>query len=330
MDVPSQPTLADIKSGAGDPIPAVYVPTKAGNLFVLDRRDGKPIVPVQEISVPAGDAAPGDRVSPTQPRSGLNLTTIQTLSDKDMWGATMFDQLMCRVIFKRLSYKGQYTPPSEQGTLVFPGNLGVFEWGGIAVNADRQVALMNPMALPFVSKLIPRGPNNPLWPKEGLTGLGTGTEMGIQPQYGVPYGVEINPFLSPLGLPCKKPAWGYVAAVDMKTHQVVWRKRIGTIRDSLKGIQLPPLKIGVPMLGGPISTAGNLMFIAGTQDDYLRAYNVSNGDLLWQARLPAGGQATPMTYESNRKQYVVIMAGGHGSFGTKMSDSLIAYSLPQH
>jgi quinoprotein glucose dehydrogenase len=328
MDVPAQPTLADVKTGTGEAVPAVYVPTKAGNLFVLDRRDGKPIVPVHEVPVPAGQAAPGDRVSPTQPRSDLNLTSIQTLSDKEMWGATMFDQLVCRVIFKQLSYNGQYTPPSEQGTLVFPGNLGVFEWGGISVNADRQVALMNPMALPFVSKLIPRGPNNPLWPKEGLTGTGTGTEMGIQPQYGVPYGVEINAFLSPLGLPCKEPAWGYVAGVDMKTHDVVWRKRIGTIRDSLKGIQLPPLKIGVPMLGGPISTAGNLMFIAGTQDNYLRAYNVTNGDLVWEARLPAGGQATPMTYESNGKQYVVIMAGGHGSFGTKMGDSLIAYALP--
>ncbi|WP_456256731.1 glucose/quinate/shikimate family membrane-bound PQQ-dependent dehydrogenase (plasmid) [Pseudomonas iridis] len=328
MDVPAQPTLADVKTGTGEAVPAVYVPTKAGNLFVLDRRDGKPIVPVHEMQVPAGEAAPGDWVSPTQPRSDLNLTSIQTLSDKEMWGATMFDQLLCRVIFKQLSYNGQYTPPSEQGTLVFPGNLGVFEWGGISVNADRQVALMNPMALPFVSKLIPRGPNNPLWPKEGLTGTGTGTEMGIQPQYGVPYGVEINAFLSPLGLPCKEPAWGYVAGVDMKTHNVVWRKRIGTIRDSLKGIQLPPLKIGVPMLGGPISTAGNLMFIAGTQDNYLRAYNVTNGDLLWEARLPAGGQATPMTYESNGKQYIVIMAGGHGSFGTKMGDSLIAYALP--
>lgn len=328
MDVPAQPTLAQVKTKAGE-VPAVYVPTKAGNLFVLDRRDGKPIVPVTEMPVPAGEAAPGDRVSPTQPRSALNLTSIQTLADKDMWGATMFDQLMCRVIFKRLSYNGQYTPPSEQGTLVFPGNLGVFEWGGISVNPDRQVALMNPMALPFVSKLIPRGPNNPLWPKEGLTGAGTGTELGIQPQYGVPYGVEINAFLSPLGLPCKEPAWGYVAGVNMENHEVVWRKRIGTIRDSLKGIQLPPLKIGVPMLGGPISTAGNVMFIAGTQDNYIRGYNVTNGDLLWQARLPAGGQATPMTYEANGKQYLVIMAGGHGSFGTQMGDYLIAYALPK-
>ncbi|TWI49274.1 quinoprotein glucose dehydrogenase [Pseudomonas duriflava] len=325
MDVPSQPTLADVKMQSGEVVPAVYVPTKAGDLFVLDRRDGKPIVPVTEVPVPQG-AAEGDWVSNTQPRSALNLTPIQTLTDKNMWGATMFDQLMCRVIFKRLSYKGQYTPPSEQGTLVFPGNLGVFEWGGISVNPDRQIALMNPMALPFVSKLIPRGPNNPMWPQEGARG--TGTEQGIQPQYGVPFGVELNAFLSPLGLPCKEPAWGYVAGVDMNTHEVVWRKRIGTIRDSLQGLQLPPLKIGVPMLGGPISTAGNVMFIAGTQDNYIRAYNVTNGDKLWEARLPAGGQATPMTYEADGKQYVVIMAGGHASFGTKMGDYLIAYALP--
>lgn len=327
MDVPSQPTLADVNTASGT-VPAIYVPTKAGNLFVMDRRNGKPVVEITEVPVPEGDAAPGDWVSPTQPRSALNLTSIQTLADKNMWGATMFDQLMCRVIFKRLSYRGQYTPPSEQGTLVFPGNLGVFEWGGISVNADRQVAVANPMALPFVSKLIPRGPNNPLWPKDGETGAGSGTEMGIQPQYGVPFGVEINAFLSPLGLPCKEPAWGYIAGMDLKTHQVVWRKRIGTVRDSLQGIQLPPMKIGVPMLGGPISTAGNVMFIAGTQDNYLRAFNVTNGDLLWQSRLPAGGQATPMTYEANGKQYVVIMAGGHGSFGTKMGDYLIAYALP--
>jgi quinoprotein glucose dehydrogenase len=325
MDVPSQPTLADVKVQSGETIPAVYVPTKAGNLFVFDRRDGKPIVPITEVPVPQG-AAEGDRTSPTQPRSALNLTPVQTLTDKNMWGATMFDQLMCRVIFKRLSYEGQYTPPSEQGTVVFPGNLGVFEWGGISVNPDRQVALMNPMALPFVSKLIPRGPGNPMWPEKDAKG--TGTETGIQPQYGVPFGVELNAFLSPLGLPCKEPAWGYVAGVDMKTHNVVWRKRIGTIRDSLPGIQLPPLKIGVPMLGGPVSTAGNLMFIAGTQDNYLRAFNVTNGDEVWKARLPAGGQATPMTYEANGKQYVVIMAGGHGSFGTKMGDYLIAYALP--
>ena len=235
----------------------------------------------------------------------------------------MFDQLLCRIQFKRLTYNGIYTPPSENGTLVFPGNLGVFEWGGISVNQDRQIALMNPIGLPFVSRLIPANPDRTQQKQ------GAGTENGIQPMYGAPYGVEISPFLSPIGLPCKQPAWGFVAGVDLQTNQVVWKKRIGTIRDSLpKLFELPPLKIGVPGLGGSISTAGNIMFVSATQDNYLRAYDTSNGDLLWQTRLPAGGQATPMTYAVNGKQYIVQMAGGHSSFGTKMGDYLIAYTLP--
>lgn len=326
MDVPSQPSLVDLKQG-DQVTPAIYVLTKTGNVFVLDRRDGKPIVPVNEKPVPTtvklGPETKGERYSPTQPFSDLNLAPQAKLTDKDMWGATMFDQLLCRIYFKRLNYDGIYTPPSENGTLVFPGNLGVFEWGGMSVNPDRQIAVANPIGLPFVSRLIPTDPNRQ------QTAKGAGTEQGVQPMYGVPYGVEISAFLSPLGLPCKQPAWGYVAGIDLKTHDVVWKKRIGTIRDSLpKLFQLPALKIGVPGLGGAISTAGNVMFVAGTQDNYLRAFNVTNGKQLWEARLPAGGQATPMTYEANGKQYVVIMAGGHGSFGTKMGDYLIAYALP--
>lgn len=326
MDVPAQPSLVDIKDKDGNLVPAIYAPTKTGNIFVLDRRNGKLIVPAPEKPVPQG-AAKGDRTSPTQPFSELSYRPKQNLSEKNMWGGTMFDQLTCRIQFHRLRYEGIFTPPSEQGTLVFPGNLGMFEWGGISVNQDRQVALSNPMALPFVSKLIPRGPNNPMWPPEG-TPRGTGSEAGVQPQYGTPYGVELGPFLSAIGIPCKEPAWGYISALDLKTHEVIWKKRIGTIRDSIPGLQLPPLPIGMPMLGGPISTAGNVMFIGATQDNYLRAYNIENGEKLWQARLPAGGQATPMTYEVNGKQYVVISAGGHGSFGTTMGDYIVAYALP--
>jgi quinoprotein glucose dehydrogenase len=131
----------------------------------------------------------------------------------------MFDQLVCRVMFHQLRYEGIFTPPSEQGTLVFPGNLGMFEWGGISVDPNRQVAIANPMALPFVSKLIPRGPGNPMEPPKDAKG--TGTESGIQPQYGVPFGVTLNPFLSPFGLPCKQPAWGYISGLDLKTNQIV-------------------------------------------------------------------------------------------------------------
>ncbi|ROR05654.1 glucose/quinate/shikimate family membrane-bound PQQ-dependent dehydrogenase [Erwinia sp. JUb26] len=324
MDVPAQPTLADIDDKNGNKVPVIYVPTKTGDLFVLDRRSGKPVVPAPEMKVPGGPAK-GDRLSPTQPYSELSFRPKEHLAGKDMWGATIYDQLICRVMFHQLRYEGPFTPPSEQGTLVFPGNLGMFEWGGISVDTDRQVAVANPMALPFVSRLVPRGPGNPMEPDENDKG-GTGSESGIQPQYGVPYGVTLNPFLSPLGFPCKQPSWGYISAIDLKTNDIVWKKRIGTVRDS-SPVPLP-FKMGMPMLGGPVSTAGNVFFIAATADNYLRAFNVSNGEQLWQARLPAGGQATPMTYEVNGKQYVVIVAGGHGSFGTKMGDHVIAYALP--
>ena len=303
MDLPAQPTLADITVN-GQKVPVIYAPAKTGNIFVLDRRNGELVVPE------------------------LSFRPTKDLSGADMWGATMFDQLVCRVMFHQMRYEGIFTPPSEQGTLVFPGNLGMFEWGGISVDPNREVAIANPMVLPFVSKLIPRGPGNPMeQPKDAK---GTGTESGIQPQYGVPYGVTLNPFLSPFGLPCKQPAWGYISALDLKTNEVVWKKRIGTPQDSMPfPMPVPvPFNMGMPMLGGPISTAGNVLFIAATADNYLRAYNMSNGEKLWQGRLPAGGQATPMTYEVNGKQYVVISAGGHGSFGTKMGDYIVAYALP--
>ncbi len=183
------------------------------------------------------------------------------------------------------------------------------------------------MALPFVSKLIPRGPGNPMEPPKDAKG--SGTESGVQPQYGVPYGVTLNPFLSPFGLPCKQPAWG-ISPPGSENQRSGMEKRIGTPQDSLP-FPMPvklPFTMGMPMLGGPISTAGNVLFIGATADNYLRAYNMSNGEKLWEARLPAGGQATPMTYEVNGKQYVVISAGGHGSFGTKMGDYIVAYALP--
>jgi quinoprotein glucose dehydrogenase len=324
MDQPSQPTLADITGKDGQSLPVVYAPAKTGNLFVLDRRTGVPVVPAPETPVPQG-AAPGDHVSPTQPFSQLTYRPSKNLTDADMWGATMYDQLVCRVMFHKLRYEGTFTPPSLQGTLVFPGNLGMFEWGGIAVDTDRQIAVANPIALPFVSRLMPRGPGNPIEPVPGAKG--SGTESGIQPQYGVPFGVVINAFLSPFGLPCKQPAWGYISAIDLKTNEIVWKKRIGTVRDS-SPIPLP-FKMGMPMLGGPIVTAGGVVFIGATADNFIRAFDVNNGKEVWEERLPAGGQATPMSYSIDGRQYVVIAAGGHGSFGTRLGDYVIAYALPQ-
>ena len=322
MDLPSQPSLVDLQTASGV-VPAIVQPAKTGNLFVLDRRTGMPIVPAPERPVPQG-AAPGDRVSPTQPFSELTFRPEAKLTGADMWGATIFDQLACRIIFHRLRYEGTFTPPSLQGTLVFPGNLGIFEWGGIAVDPVRQIVIANPMNIPFVSKLVPRGKDNPAAPNSAHP---SGSEVGVQPMYGTPYGVALNPMLSPIGLPCLRPPWGYMAGVDLRSRKIVWMHRNGTIRDSSP---IPiPIKMGVPMLGGPMTTAGGVAFLTSTMDYYIRAYDVSTGEELWQDRLPAGGQSTPMTYAVDGQQFVVTAAGGHGSFGTKPGDYVIAYTLPR-
>ena len=322
MDLPSQPTLADIPTANGI-VPAVLQPAKTGNLFVLDRRTGTPIVPAPERPVPQG-AAPGDHVSATQPFSDLTFRPEALLTGADMWGATIFDQLACRIMFHRMRYDGTFTPPSLQGTLVFPGNLGMFEWGGIAYDPQRSMVIANPMAVPFVSQLIPRGPHNPSDPKQGLP---SGSEQGVQPMFGTPYGVQLHAFLSPIGLPCKAPPWGYMAAIDMKTNRIAWMHKNGTIRDSSP---VPvPIKMGVPTLGGPITTAGGVAFLTSTLDYYIRAYDVRDGSQLWEDRLPAGGQSTPMSYAVDGRQFVVTAAGGHGSFGTKAGDYVIAYALPK-
>jgi quinoprotein glucose dehydrogenase len=321
MDVPSQPTLVDLPT-AGGVVPAILQPTKTGNLFVLDRRNGRPIVPAPEQRVPQG-AAPGDHLSPTQPFSELSFRPARKLTGADMWGATIFDQLACRILFHQLRYDGMFTPPSVRGTLVFPGNLGMFEWGGIAVDPARQIAVANPIAIPFVSQLVPRGPDNPTAPN---TAHPPGSEIGVQPMYGTPYGVILHPFLSPIGLPCMRPPWGYMAGIDLRTMKIVWQHRNGTIQDRLP--EPIPIKMGVPSLGGPMTTAGGVAFLTSTYDYFIRAYDVTDGRQLWQDRLPAGGQSTPMSYGIDGKQYVVTAAGGHGSFHTKTGDYVIAYRLP--
>jgi quinoprotein glucose dehydrogenase len=322
MDIPSQPSLVDLKTSHGI-VPALLAPAKTGNIFVLDRRDGTLIVPAPEHPVPQGPA-PGDHLSPTQPFSALSFRPERILTGADMWGATMFDQLACRIMFHRLRYEGTFTPPSLQGTLVFPGNLGMFEWGGIAVDPTRQIAIANPMAVPFVSTLIPRGPDNPSAPNGAHP---PGSEIGVQPMYGTPYGVKLEPFLSPIGLPCKMPSWGFMAGVDLQTMKIVWQHRNGTIADETP---LPlPFKLGVPMLGGPLVTAGGVAFLTSTMDYFIRAYDVTTGAVLWSSRLPAGGQSTPMTYEQDGRQFVVTADGGHGSFGTRIGDAVVAYALPR-
>ncbi|MBV6286249.1 glucose/quinate/shikimate family membrane-bound PQQ-dependent dehydrogenase [Pseudomonas aegrilactucae] len=318
MDVGSQPTLLDLKTADGVK-PALIAPTKQGSLYVLDRRDGSAIVPIREIPVPQG-AVKGDHTAPTQARSDLNLLGPD-LTEAAMWGASPFDQMLCRIQFRELRYEGQYTPPSEQGSLIYPGNVGVFNWGGVSVDPVRQMLFTSPNYMAFVSKMVPRAEVAEGSKRESET-------SGVQPNTGAPYAVIMHPFMSPLGVPCQAPAWGYVAGIDLTTNKVVWKHKNGTSRDSSPiPIGLP---IGVPSMGGSIVTAGGLGFLSGTLDQYLRAYDVNTGEELWKSRLPAGGQATPMTYTGkDGQQYVLVTAGGHGSLGTRMGDYVIAYKLTQ-
>ncbi|MQR99893.1 PQQ-binding-like beta-propeller repeat protein [Gluconobacter sp. AC10] len=179
-----------------------------------------------------------------------------------------------------------------------------------------------PSSIPFVQHLIPRGPNNPAEPGANLP---AGSEKGVQPMFGTPFGVNLDIFLSPFGMPCMAPPWGYIAGIDLKTNKVVWQHRVGTTRDSSP---VPiALKVGTPMLGGPLVTNGGVAFLTSTLDQYIRAFDVKTGKMLWQDRLPAGGQSNPMSYEVNGEQYIVTVDGGHQSFGTKMGDYIRAYKL---
>lgn len=275
MDVGGQPSLIDIKTEAGVK-QAVMASTKQGSIYVLDRATGQPVVPIHEVAVPQGAVA-GDHTSPTQPKSDLNFMP-PPLKERDMWGVTPFDQLLCRIDFKSMRYDGAFTPPSLQGSIVYPGNFGVFDWGGISVDPVRQIAFVNPSYMAFKSKLIPAADIAKQGPRVSET-------EGVQPNKGAPYGVILEAMLSPMGLPCQAPAWGYVAAVDLTTHKTIWMHKNGTVRDSSP---VPvPLTMGVPSLGGTFTTAGGVAFLSGTLDQYLRAYDVKNGKQLWEGRLPA-------------------------------------------
>lgn len=318
MDVPAQPVLLDITKD-GQTVPALVGPTKQGDIYVLDRRTGEPLLPITEEPAPGG-AIPEDFTSPTQPTTALSFKP-EPLQEKDMWGVSMFDQLACRIRFHQLNYKGRYTPPSLNGSIIYPGNFGTFNWGSVAVDPERQVMFGMPTYLAFTSQLVPRADIPPKGQDE------KGSEQGLNRNDGAPYGVFMGPFLGPLQIPCQAPPWGYVAGADLRTGDIAYKHKNGTVYDMTP---LPlPFKVGVPGIGGPMITKGGVAFLGAAVDNFLRAYDLTTGKQLWEARLPAGGQATPMTYAlDDGKQYVVMVAGGHGSVGTKPGDYVIAYTLP--
>ena len=327
FDLPMQPSLVDFPVADGKTVPAVVIGTKAGQIYVLDRATGKPLTEVKDVPVKPGNI-PDEPYSPTQPKSvGMPQIGAQTLSESDMWGATPYDQLLCRIDFKKMRYDGLYTAPGTDLSLSFPGSLGGMNWGSLSTDPVHGFIFLNDMRLGLWIQMIPSA--NKGAAAGGGEALNTG--MGAVPLKGTPYAVNKNRFLSVAGIPCQAPPFGTLTAIDLKTRQVAWQVPVGTVEDTGPlGIRMHlPIPIGLPTLGGTLSTQGGLVFIAGTQDFYLRAYDSSNGKEIWKSRLPVGSQGGPMTYVSPKtgKQFVVITAGGARQ-STDRGDYVMAYALP--
>jgi len=308
-DVAAQPTLFIWK----DKTPAIAITTKMGRVFALNRLTGKPLLPVEERPVPKSDI-PGEEPWPTQP-SSLSLVP-ESLSADDAWGATPEDRQWCAEQIKSFRSEGIFTPPSVQGTLVFPSHVGGINWGSAAYDPQRHLLFADTNRMPVFVKLIPRDDFEKVRHSTNEDRL----HGEFSRQEGAPYGMYRQPLLSSHGLPCNAPPWGTVAAIDLFSGQKVWDVPLGTF--------LPGQNTGTINFGGPIVTAGGLVFTAAAMDNYLRAFDSGSGKEVWKFELPAGGQATPMTYSIRGKQYLVIAAGGHGKLGTKQGDYVLAFTLP--
>ncbi len=309
-DVASQPTLFTWN----DKTPAIAITTKMGRVFVLNRLNGKPLSPIEERPVPKSDI-PGEEAWPTQP-SGIS-TVPEALKPSDAFGITEEERKWCEDRIKASRYEGIFTPPTLQGTIVFPGNVGGVNWGSSAFDPQRHLLIMNTNHLAIWMKLIER---------DKLAGLYDDREQNrmtgeFARQTGAPYGMYRETFLSPgHKVPCTPPPWGTIVAVDLFSGQKAWDVRLGS--------HVPGQQTGAVNFGGPIVTGGGLIFTAASWDGHLRAFESETGKEIWSYELPAGGQATPMTYSIGGKQFLVIAAGGHGKFGTKQGDYVLAFALP--
>jgi quinoprotein glucose dehydrogenase len=309
-DVASQPTLFTWKNKT----PAIAITTKMGRVFVLNRLNGKTLFPVEERPVPRSDI-PGEEAWPTQP-SGIS-TVPEGLKPSDAWGLNEEERKWCEERIKAARSEGIFTPPSLQGTIVFPGNAGGVNWSSSAFDPQRHLLIMNTNHLAMWVKLIER---------DKLAGVYNDREQNrmkgeFARQTGAPYGMYREAFLSPgHGLPCTPPPWGAIVAVDLFSGKKAWDVPLGS--------HIPGQTTGSVNFGGLIVTAGGLIFTAASWDGHLRAFEAETGKEIWSYELPAGGQATPMTYSVGGKQYVVIAAGGHGKFGTKQGDYILAFTLP--
>jgi quinoprotein glucose dehydrogenase len=334
-DLGSQATLIDYPTAAGI-VPAVLLPSKQGDLYILDRRSGKLLTAAEDRKVPGGGAEPSQR-SPTQRFSLYHTLRKPDLTERDMWGITPIDQLVCRIQFRKASYQGFYTPPEvDRHSIQYPGYNGGSDWGSVAVDPTRGVIVANYNDMPNYNILVPRAKADKLgWLPRDETRNDRGSPEGAgDPQEGTPYAVDVNagwrlPFTKLL---CKQPPYGGIRAIDLQTGRTLWDRPFGQARNNGPfGIRSGlPIDIGTPNNGGPVITASGLVFIAAATDDLIHAIDLKTGKVVWTDELPAGGQATPMIYEIGGREYLVIIAAGHHFMETRPGDYVIAYALPEY
>jgi len=305
-DLAAQPILTTVQSN-GSPVPAVVQVTKTGLVFVLNRLTGEPLFPVEERPVPPSDV-PGENAWRTQPFP-LKPAPLSrhSMTERDISDVTPESERYCRALFERTSGRSIYSPLGLGLTLYLPGTLGGGNWSGGALDPRTGLLYVNTNEVGAIGFMKPQSQDAPLPYRRA-------SEWG-----------EYARFWDPNRWPCAKPPWGLLHAINLNTGETVWKVPLGTVDElEAKGIK----QTGALSLGGAVATAGGLLFIAGTNDARFRAFDSSNGRMVWETRLEANGHATPATFMAGGKQYVVIAAGGGGYFSTKLSDVVVAYALP--
>lgn len=321
-DINSAPTLMDITVN-GKQIPALIQATKQGFLFVVNRLTGEDVWPIEERPVPQGDGSvQGEKLAPTQPFPTKPAPLLDQSKKPEVWGlADMVGAGQCSRLWDKLSYEGMYTPPTTkgEGALTYPDSSGGVQWGGVAFDPQSQIAIVNTSHIVQYVKLYNREDYN-------KANNGSGNESGFAPQEGAPYGMRLLVARNWLGMPCWKPPFGELVALDMHTGDVKWRRPIGASQQY--GFFMPE-SWGSPTIGGPAVTAGGVIFIGASMDAKVRAYSLDSGKELWSDQAEAPAVANPSVYAYKGREYVAFVAGGNTILKDQVGDQVVVYALPE-
>jgi quinoprotein glucose dehydrogenase len=321
-DLPAQPMLIDYPLD-GKPVPALLQNTKQGLVFILDRRDGTPLVAIEERPVPT-DGLAGEQVAPTQPFPvGMPALAPLGMREDELWGLTFWDKRACRRRFRALRAGGVFEPPGRKGTIFRPPFVGgAVNWGGASFNPDSAVMIAPVISMPSIVTLRKHPPADAA---EASYSFVDGPVP--LPSLDSELQAVLEVFLSPLGAPCSKPPWHELVALDTVAKRILWRVPLGTTaRHAPLGIAF---KWGAPGPGGPLSTAGGVTFVGASLDGRARAFDSTDGRELWSQELPTGAHSFPVSYSVGDRQYVVFVAGGHAILGSEPGDHVVAYTLPR-